>query len=310
MVAHSAGETFEGITDATGESHAEADRSGGAVFRPHRGVPKIGPGSWNLAPADPPAPAPLPAGGARHRLAATRRHLDRAAQGRISGPSSRRASAPQSGFWAVAAITRPGARRVRPEGRAARVGRRGGRGVVRDPGFYRPVEIGGRRYVDGGMYSIEPRPGPRRGPGPRGLSQPDLVAGPDRAPGTRSRGGARGPRPDVRRLGSEARTLREGGTDLILIQPTADDLEAMGPNLMSAKDRNPVIELARRDRRRAAAGEPARRPARRAARRDAPRRSAVPTARPRAGRRCSSSRAADPALSRARSTPSRAAPLR
>jgi NTE family protein len=49
-----------------------------------------------------------------------------------------------------------------------------------------------------------------------------------------------------RRLGSEAKKLRARGTEVILIQPTGDDLAAMGPNLMSGKDRNPVIATARR----------------------------------------------------------------
>src|SRR5688500_2079127 len=48
MVAHSAGETFRGVTDAEGRPAAEADRGGGAIFRLHRGVPRPGPGSWNL----------------------------------------------------------------------------------------------------------------------------------------------------------------------------------------------------------------------------------------------------------------------
>src|SRR5215204_1352070 len=44
-----AGETFEGVVDARGRPAAEADRSGGAAFRLHRGPPPIGPGSWPLA---------------------------------------------------------------------------------------------------------------------------------------------------------------------------------------------------------------------------------------------------------------------
>ena len=39
--------------------------------------------------------------------------------------------------------------------------------------------------------------------------------------------------------------LRERGTEVVLIQPTADDLEQMGPNLMSRRNRNAVIETAR-----------------------------------------------------------------
>src|SRR3954451_22903100 len=48
MVAHSAGESFEGLNDARGRPAAEADRSAGATFRMHPGAPPIGPGSWQL----------------------------------------------------------------------------------------------------------------------------------------------------------------------------------------------------------------------------------------------------------------------
>src|SRR3954451_10102405 len=37
MRAHSAGEVFDGMLDAAGRPAGEADRSGGAVFRLHRG---------------------------------------------------------------------------------------------------------------------------------------------------------------------------------------------------------------------------------------------------------------------------------
>src|SRR2546421_10134304 len=46
MVAHSGGESFSGLVDAAGNPAAEASRSGGAVFKLHRGLPAIGPGSW------------------------------------------------------------------------------------------------------------------------------------------------------------------------------------------------------------------------------------------------------------------------
>ena len=49
MVAHSRGESFEGLIGPDGRPAAEADRSGGAVFRLHRGLPPIGPGSLRLA---------------------------------------------------------------------------------------------------------------------------------------------------------------------------------------------------------------------------------------------------------------------
>src|SRR6476469_4022540 len=48
MVAHSAGESVEGLVDADGKPAATASRSGGAVFKLHRGLPSLGPGSWRL----------------------------------------------------------------------------------------------------------------------------------------------------------------------------------------------------------------------------------------------------------------------
>jgi len=49
MVAQSAGERVEGLTDARGEAAAAADRSAGATFRVDRGGLALGPGSWRLA---------------------------------------------------------------------------------------------------------------------------------------------------------------------------------------------------------------------------------------------------------------------
>src|SRR3954470_2744954 len=42
MVDHSAGESFEGLVDADGKPASAASRSGGAVFRLHRGLPSLG----------------------------------------------------------------------------------------------------------------------------------------------------------------------------------------------------------------------------------------------------------------------------
>jgi hypothetical protein len=46
-----------------------------------------------------------------------------------------------------------------------------------------------------------------------------------------------------RRLGTEARRMREEGTEVILVQPTVHDLDAMGTNLMSSRRRHEVLEL-------------------------------------------------------------------
>jgi NTE family protein len=49
-----------------------------------------------------------------------------------------------------------------------------------------------------------------------------------------------------RRVGSEKKKLEDAGTEVVLIQPTAEDLEVMGGNLMSSERRHEVLELARR----------------------------------------------------------------
>src|SRR3954466_7103080 len=49
MAAHSAGEVFDGLYDRQGRPTSEADRSGGATYRLHRGLPRPGPGLLGLA---------------------------------------------------------------------------------------------------------------------------------------------------------------------------------------------------------------------------------------------------------------------
>ena len=114
------------------------------------------------------------------------------------------------------------------------------------PGFYRPVTIGGRRYVDGGVCS------------PSNL---DLLAGreldlvvclnPISSRARMSNGGAverfaAGVRAATgRRLGHEARKLRAEGTEVVILQPTLADLEIMGVNLMARSRRVQVLQRAR-----------------------------------------------------------------
>jgi hypothetical protein len=47
-----------------------------------------------------------------------------------------------------------------------------------------------------------------------------------------------------RRLGSEAKRLRSAGIEVILIQPTVHDLDAIGSNLMNSRRRHAVIQTA------------------------------------------------------------------
>ena len=115
------------------------------------------------------------------------------------------------------------------------------------PGFFRPVEIGGRRYVDGGVCSV---------------SNLDLLAGRGldlviclNPLSSRFSTGSLNPVTRVtqmtrtasgRRLGHEARKVRAYGTEVALIQPTVEDLQVMGGNMMSGKRRHEVIETALR----------------------------------------------------------------
>jgi NTE family protein len=247
MVAHSAGETFGGVTDATGRPAAEADRSGGAVYKLDPGWPPIGPGSWNLAlrtlvhPRRY-SPATVVGGWLPRGFLSTdplreqvRRVLPR---GWVTGAS----------LWVVACDYATG-RRV-AFGRAGSPPAELADAVAAScaiPGFYRPVEIGGRLYVDGGMRSASNLDLLRD-------EELDLVIclnptsslHPVRAIDPREWGSLVFRRESGRRLGSEARRLRERGIPVVLVQPTGDDLETMSRNLMSTRNRNRVIAVARR----------------------------------------------------------------
>jgi NTE family protein len=113
------------------------------------------------------------------------------------------------------------------------------------PGFYHPVAIRGRRYVDGGMYS------------PANL---DLIAGTQaelvvclNPVSSHHRGGLLEPtgriaaflRGDNRRLiDRETLLLERAGKRVILLEPNADDLQVMGFNYMSRKNVDRVMDTA------------------------------------------------------------------
>jgi NTE family protein len=245
MVAHSAGEQIEGLRDARGGPASSADRSAGAGYTLHRGLPVLGPGSWRLAISSMArpyrySPAALVAGWLPHGPFSTEPLKD----------TVRRACgqpwAPHPNYWAIAADYQTG-RRV-ALGRAGAPPAELPDAVAAScaiPGFFRAVEIGGRRYVDGGINSV---------------SNLDLLedAGLDvaialnptsslhaanpRTLGERVAFGLR--QASGRRLGSEAKRVRAAGTEVILIQPTVHDLDVMGTNLMSHRRRHAVIEMA------------------------------------------------------------------
>jgi NTE family protein len=246
MVAHSRGESFEGLTGPDGRPAADADRSAGAVFRLHRGLPAIGPGSVRMAltaMSNPlrHTPFQLMAGWLPAGLISTdslSEVVRRAVPGRwVDHPN----------FWAVACDYQTG-KRV-PFGRTGSPRANVADAVAAScaiPGFYRPVRIGKRRFVDGGVCSA---------------SSVDLVAGRgldlviclnplSGAAGTpidpRDWLGAVSRGANGRRLAHELRKVRRFGTEVLVVEPIAEDLRAMGRNMMSTSRRQEVIDTAER----------------------------------------------------------------
>jgi len=113
------------------------------------------------------------------------------------------------------------------------------------PGLYRPVKIGKRLYVDGGVWSPSNLDLLRDADvdvviamNPMSSLQPGL-------PTTIAERVERRLRSAFgRRLGREARRLRDRGVQLLLVQPTSEDLDAMGLNLMDPSRRVETLETA------------------------------------------------------------------
>ena len=243
MVAHSAGEVFDGLVDAEGKPASQANRSAGAVFRRANGAKlPIGPGSPELVLRSlvrPHRHTPSTIGAAwlpygqvsTEPLKETIRRV--VPRGWSSHPN----------HWVIACDYRTGRRTCfgrdgAPEADLADA-------VAAScsiPGFYEPVEIDGRLYVDGGMYSVSNldvlrdeeldlviclNPTSSLYP-PHAWNPFDQVAGV-----VRSAAG--------RRLGSEAKKLRARGTEVVLVQPTLEDRRVMGLNLMSTKRQHETI---------------------------------------------------------------------
>src|SRR4051794_19591190 len=245
MVAHSAGERVPGLRGVDGRPASQASRSAGAVFRPERRLPVPLPGSLSLAVRslrDPlrHTPAAVATGWLPRGIISTeplRNTIRRVVpRGWVDRP----------GVWIVACDYATG-RRV-PFGREDAPEADLADAVAAScaiPGFYRPVTIAGRRYVDGGMWSTSNLDILRNA----GLDlvvclNPTSSLHPPFAWNPAERAAALVRRMSGRRLGSEAKKLRAAGTEVVLIQPTSEDHAAMGPNLMSTRNRNPVIQTA------------------------------------------------------------------
>jgi NTE family protein len=248
MSAYAAGHTLDDVADAElRAASAAAARASAGEYRLEWALPSLGPGSWRLAAATLLAP---------HRHSPTAVLAGWLPRGYISTAPIRRVVEAfidepwpsRTRFWAVAADYGNG-RRVafgREDAPPATVGEAVSASCA-IPGFYHPVSVGGRRYVDGGICSV---------------SNLDLLC--DEALDlviclnpmsslTQSTGGSPADRIAAvmrasagRRLGHEARKLREAGTRVLVLQPGERDASLMGFNLMSGARRLEVMEQARR----------------------------------------------------------------
>ncbi|MCW3011746.1 MAG: patatin-like phospholipase family protein [Solirubrobacterales bacterium] len=240
MVAHSAGESFDGLLDAAGDRASDVPRSAGGGYG-LGAFPVPGPGSWKLALGALKEPRRLPpaavlAGWIPRGFISTRPIQD------VVRAACSKDWAPHPGLRVVACDYASG-RRVSfgaPGAPKARIAEAVAASCA-IPGFYVPPRIGGRTYVDGGLCSV---------------SNLDLLAREEldlviclNPTSSRDRAGALPGRvlraQAGRRLGHEAKRVRCSGAEVVLLQPLAEDLEVMGENLMAGRRRQAVVDRAR-----------------------------------------------------------------
>jgi NTE family protein len=247
MVAHQAGESLDGLSGPRGESADSVDRSGGSRYRLDTKGFAFGPGSWRLAAASLAhptrySPMSVVSGWLPGGLVSTEPLKDTIRR------VCRDQWAPHPNYWAVAvdydtghrvAFGRQGAPKATlPDAVAA---------SCAIPGFYRTVEIDGRRYVDGGIRSASNLDILRDESLDLVIALNPMSSLDNITPrGLPARLAVRARTMIGRRLGSEARRLREAGTEVMLIQPIAADLQVMGPNPMNGRRRRAVMAAARR----------------------------------------------------------------
>lgn len=118
------------------------------------------------------------------------------------------------------------------------------------PGWFPPVTIDGRAYVDGGAVSPTSAdlliPSVRSGE----IDEVVVVAPMSSSGGAAARGLDRAERllrrPMTSRVDREVHALRAAGARVHRIEPTQEDLDAMGPNFMDARRRPATLETAAR----------------------------------------------------------------
>jgi NTE family protein len=247
MSAYAAGRTLEGFAEAESRADDLSSKLPGSDYRLQRALPPVGPGSWRLAlntmlHLRSHAPAVVLAGWLPRGFISTgpiRELVEGFVPGHWPGHPS---------FWAVAADYSSGKRVAFGRGDAPTTSAAAAVAAsCAIPGFYHPVSVAGRRYVDGGICST---------------SNLDLMCGADLdlvvclnpmssvapvAGGSPADRFGRLMRAAAgRRLAHEARKLRREGTDVLVLQPGGDDCALMGLNLMSGSRRVQVMEQARK----------------------------------------------------------------
>jgi NTE family protein len=247
LAAHSAGATVPGLLDAGGQPTDDADRSAGGVLVRRKGLPDLRPYSVRLGLRALASPR-------QHRLGAAAAAW--APRGMMSTRPLRETVhrvvpegwAPHPALWIVATACSSGRRVVfgRDDAPPASLSQAVAASCA-VPGVYRPVTIGGSTYIDGGAWSPSNLDCVARADLDLVLclnplsSRPEEMAAAGRG---RLRGAVR--RSTGRRLGWEARRLRELGTEVVMVQPVAEDLPGLGGNLMSTARRHRVLETAQR----------------------------------------------------------------
>src|SRR4051812_14161393 len=245
MSAYAAGETLDDVAEAEARAARAAQRTSAGDYQLQWALPPIGPGSWRLAMSTllqphRHSPAALIAGWLPRGFVSTTPIRD-VVDSFVGADWPAR-------FWAIAADYGTGNRVAfgREDAPPANVGDAVAASCA-IPGFYHPVTIDGRRFVDGGICSV---------------SNLDLLcdAGLDlviclnpMSSLAQATGGSPADRMAAimrsaagRRLGHEARKLRAAGTRVLVLQPNEQDVSLMGFNLMSGARRLEVMEQARR----------------------------------------------------------------
>jgi NTE family protein len=247
MSAYSAGLPLDALADEHVVAAAAADPAAGASFRLQKALPRPGPGSWRLALSSVIRPRGRPA------LAAISGWLPRGVLTTDPVRNLVRRLAPRG--WAhhpnlrvVACDYATGRRAVfGPEHGAAVELAEAVAASCAIPGIYHPVTVGGRSYIDGGVWSRSNLDVVSTSSLDAVICLSPMSVGEELPARTARQRLVRAVRLAVRRrLYEEMRRVEAAGTEVLVLQPLAADAAAMGLNTMRRGLRASVREAARR----------------------------------------------------------------